>query len=206
MKKKSKNRRQRAREHALFLLEKKGCRLPGSAPWEDIARGLVRFGLASPGQTRGAWLRPPKPSGAGPKPRPAADRPSIDYAARDANLRALGFSSYQAYLASEMWAEIRGKVLERDGEKCRLCGKPAGQVHHTSYAREVLAGRDLHRLAAICGGCHLYIEFDRETGAKRPAAEVAERYRRARRRFKAARWHEENDPLTAEFRAIVRGS
>ena len=181
-----------------------------------MTKGEMRKRIAAARSPKGGWSKSALASLGVPWPPPRGwkkrliqragreNRPSIDYAARDANLRVLGFPSYQAYLDSELWAEIREKVLERDGERCRLCGKQAGQVHHTSYAREVLTGQDLHRLAAICGGCHLYIEFDRETGAKRPAAEVAERYRRARRRFKAARWHEENDPLTAEFRAIVR--
>ena len=71
-------------------------------------------------------------------------------------------------------------------------------------SRAVLAGEEIEWLAAICGGCHLYIEFDGKTGQKRPPAEVTERYRRARRRLKAARWREETDPLTAEFRSIVR--
>lgn len=184
-----------------------------------MTKAEMRKRIAAARSPRGGWSKTALASLGVPWPPPRgwkqrlireagkakrASRPSIDYAARDAILRGMGFPSYAAYLASELWASIRERVLERDGRQCRLCPREASQVHHTTYTREVLLGRELKWLAAICGGCHRYIEFDRETGTKRPAAEVAERYRRARRRFKAERWREENDPLTAEFRAIVR--
>lgn len=132
-------------------------------------------------------------------------KPFLDYGERESILREMGFPSYAAYLASDLWASIRERVLARDGRRCRLCPREASQVHHTKYSRAVLLGRDLKWLAAICGGCHRFVEFDPKTGKKRRAREVGNAFRKARNRFKAARWHEENDPLTAEFRAIVRG-
>lgn len=67
--------------------------------------------------------------------------------------------SYREYLASELWQEIRGKVLARDNHTCRICGKTATQVHHTNYKRGTLEGRGLLALVSLCGGCHEFIEF-----------------------------------------------
>jgi hypothetical protein len=128
----------------------------------------------------------------------------LDYEERSRNLRSLGFTSYEAYLASDLWAAIRERVLTRDRRRCRLCPREASQIHHTKYTRDALLGKDLKWLAAICGGCHRYVEFDPRTGKKRRAREVGNVFRKARHRWKAIMWREETDPLTQEFRAIVR--
>lgn len=78
---------------------------------------------------------------------------------RKATLRSLGFASYQDYLASQLWAEIRRQVLA-DNTNCIRCRKPAEQVHHETYCLEVLAGRDRSKLHSICGNCHRKAEFD----------------------------------------------
>lgn len=82
------------------------------------------------------------------------------YAERRKSLGELGYSSYEDYLSSGVWQEIRRKVLRRDRGRCRLCGSRAFAVHHTSYSTQVLAGGDLSKLLSICNRCHAEIEFD----------------------------------------------
>lgn len=52
---------------------------------------------------------------------------ALSYVERDEVLKALGFSSYAAYLGSDLWAGIRARVLRRDLPRlwriCRL-GSP----------------------------------------------------------------------------------
>jgi len=130
-------------------------------------------------------------------------RPWIDYEARGRHLLALGFATYADYLASPLWASIRQKVLDRDRGQCRLCPKPATQVHHARYDRETLEGTSLTFLGAVCAGCHRFVEFDAQ-GKKKTAAAVGQAFRRARRRRSATVWAERTDPLIAEFKAIIR--
>jgi len=61
-------------------------------------------------------------------------------------------SEYSAYLVSPEWKEKREKVLRRDKNKCRICGKKASQVHHLSYTR--LFSESLHDLVSLCDECH----------------------------------------------------
>jgi 5-methylcytosine-specific restriction endonuclease McrA len=75
------------------------------------------------------------------------------------------------YLRSKEWAKIRRRVLKRDGKLCRRCGGKASQVHHRSYAEEVMQGKDDEQLASICEGCHHVITFD-EVGVERNPAET----------------------------------
>jgi hypothetical protein len=102
------------------------------------------------------------------------------YGQRNALLRELGFATYADYLASERWSNIREVVLKRDQWICTGCGDRATQVHHHSYAREVLLGSNLRPLSAICRRCHQQIEFDRRNGKLAPSR--ANRKLRAKRR------------------------
>lgn len=79
---------------------------------------------------------------------------------RDRVVKSMGFVSYRAYLASALWSEIRGRILARDHGKCRLCGEPANSVHHVTYTKPVMCGRNDGQLISICRGCHESIEFD----------------------------------------------
>lgn len=75
-------------------------------------------------------------------------------------LRAMGFDSYDAYLSSDLWRSIRDRKLLDDGRLCFGCGAPnCRQVHHGSYAREVLEGRAPHELFTTCDDCHKACEF-----------------------------------------------
>ena len=75
-------------------------------------------------------------------------------------LRKLGFGSYQAYLKSRLWAEVRERVFAIKGRLCHLCGKPAVQAHHTRYHEADLLGRKLKHIYPVCRQCHRKIEFD----------------------------------------------
>jgi 5-methylcytosine-specific restriction endonuclease McrA len=94
-----------------------------------------------------------KRSKAKPKPKPKTGaRPCLH------------FASYKDYLESELWKAIRDKVLKRDDGLCLVCRCRASEVHHRSYATEVLKGEKLELLMSICRPCHKAIHFD---GAKK---------------------------------------
>lgn len=120
------------------------------------------------------------------------------YAVRDAILRDLGFKSYKAYLASELWADIRLRVLRLYSHNCTSCGRPATQVHHTKYTVEVLNGSSLSGLRAICRGCHKSIEFNLRGKVPLDAANHRLRVRR-KRHLKDECW--QSDPA---YRALWR--
>lgn len=82
------------------------------------------------------------------------------YADRDRYVSEMGFSGYKEYLESDLWESIRKRVLFRDGNKCRLCKKPATAVHHNNYDKRSLAGTNLRHLLSVCHGCHYKMEFD----------------------------------------------
>jgi 5-methylcytosine-specific restriction endonuclease McrA len=54
----------------------------------------------------------------------------------------------------EWTAELRERVIERDGRRCRLCGKPGPvlQVHHIDGDRRNSAESNL---LTLCAACHL---------------------------------------------------
>jgi len=63
------------------------------------------------------------------------------------------YHDYQAYLDSMAWRDLRFGVMERDGEKCRVCGKTASQVHHHKYPK-CYADDCEDNCIAICKECH----------------------------------------------------
>lgn len=67
---------------------------------------------------------------------------------------------YRDYLKTPLWRKIRRRVLKRDERVCKCCAGNATQVHHRSYAPEVMRGENDDELACVCEGCHNYIEFD----------------------------------------------
>lgn len=79
------------------------------------------------------------------------------YKSRNRMLRELGFESYAAYLASDLWARIRRKVMKYKGDGkglCNKCGRPATQVHHSRYDRKTLLGESIKHLWPVCAECH----------------------------------------------------
>lgn len=84
------------------------------------------------------------------------------YSTRNAILKKMGYSSYKLYLDSPLWKSIRARVLRKFDGKCKGCGRTANQVHHHQYSRQVLDGRSIEGMSAICGECHEGIEFHGE--------------------------------------------
>ncbi len=143
--------------------------------------------------------------------RQAGRRPAASYGERDGYLRQLGFSTYQAYLASPLWQEIRARKLAKH-RRCQLCDRWASQVHHSKYTLQNLQGRSGKWLLSICGGCHLKVEFT-PTMTKLTLADASKKTARLKRASRLSA--EEMDRLmiarrnqatmNREFRAIVRG-
>jgi 5-methylcytosine-specific restriction endonuclease McrA len=116
------------------------------------------------------------------KERPASKTTGSRYSRRNAVLAEMGYSSYRAYLASDLWKSIRERVLERDGGMCRMCLKrKARSVHHITYHEDTLRGETLDQLVSVCGGCHVVSEFDRKGEKLTYTADIG---RRAHSRFK----------------------
>jgi hypothetical protein len=76
------------------------------------------------------------------------------YSDRNETLRLIGFKSYSAYTRSKLWKIIRARAFELLGRDCKRCNRPANQIHHASYSREVLTGEDVRGLMPLCAGCH----------------------------------------------------
>lgn len=79
------------------------------------------------------------------------------------------FETYQDYLNSPMWAEIRERVWNRDNGTCVACDAPGHCVHHRSYKDRVLRGEWDSDLITLCDACHKYIEFESD-GRKIPSS------------------------------------
>lgn len=117
------------------------------------------------GKGTSQYVRTPKRRrhAAKPKDHSANVKNSSRYVNRQKVLNAIGFETCKDYLASELWASIWARIMERDNRRCRACGRPAVQVHHITYSEEVLSGKDDSQLIAICRGCHKATEFEGET-------------------------------------------
>lgn len=92
---------------------------------------------------------------------------------RDEILASLGYHDYENYRSRALWTRIKNRVLERDDSTCRRCRGKADRVHHRSYSREALEGRDDSQLASICEGCHHIVEFDDNGAWRSPEEEDA---------------------------------
>ena len=80
-----------------------------------------------------------------------------EYGVRDAQLRILGFLSYEEYCKSGVWISIRDSVLQKT-PNCFMCDGKADVVHHFAYPVKVLRGIDRRLLFAMCRPCHQLIE------------------------------------------------
>jgi hypothetical protein len=65
------------------------------------------------------------------------------------------------YLSTSLWQqEIRPRIQKRDGYKYRVCGtKKWVIVHHRSYKKKVMEGKDDSKLITLCKAHHRDIEF-----------------------------------------------
>lgn len=75
------------------------------------------------------------------------------------------WARYNAHLRSDLWRNIRQRVLLRDRELCQGCLlAPAAHVHHTTY--DHLGDELLFELVSLCVGCHEKTH-DRTIGGRR---------------------------------------
>jgi 5-methylcytosine-specific restriction endonuclease McrA len=80
----------------------------------------------------------------------------------------LGFRSYDAYIKSRLWWNIRQLVLERDGKCCQVCGSPSKTVHHIDYTQTIMLGQgDQHELITLCEPCHNFVEQNKRISEKK---------------------------------------
>lgn len=69
-------------------------------------------------------------------------------------IRQLGYTSYRAYLASDVWRMRRVAYFARHKRACWICGTPTGiQLHHCHYERVGGDERDSD-LVPLCGPHH----------------------------------------------------
>ncbi len=61
---------------------------------------------------------------------------------------------YHEYLKSDLWYQIRDRVLVAARYQCAGCFNTAGHVHHRDYRPRVLRGGDDSPLVALCKRCH----------------------------------------------------
>ena len=112
------------------------------------------------------------------------------YLERATVLRGMGYTSYRAYLDSELWQSVRRKALDRY-PICQLCpSREATQVHHQSYDEPTMRGESPFNLLSVCSRCHRRVEFYRN-GKKRDPIDVfrmAEKIARRREREDAPEW------------------
>lgn len=69
-------------------------------------------------------------------------------------------SEYQAFLQSPEWAEVRDRVMQRDGYKCRICGCGEHlQAHHIRYQDDdgEQAWLNDGYIVTLCRPCHQII-------------------------------------------------
>lgn len=68
-------------------------------------------------------------------------------------MRQLQEMPYEEYLKTSEWNEMRKRILERDGYRCRVCNTDeALHVHHRTYARR--GHEDTNDLTTLCQVCH----------------------------------------------------
>lgn len=79
----------------------------------------------------------------------------------------IAYKEYQKYIKSEQFNKLREACFERDGYKCRCCGRTVNDTnskgkpytlapHHRSYIHLGEGGAaELNDLTTLCSCCHL---------------------------------------------------
>lgn len=62
------------------------------------------------------------------------------------------------------WAATRARILARDGHRCRWCGAPAAEVHHSQPGVEAD-----ELLLSLCASCHAAVTRQQAAEARRLA-------------------------------------
>jgi 5-methylcytosine-specific restriction endonuclease McrA len=69
----------------------------------------------------------------------------------------------KVYLRSDYWKELRQRVVDALGARCRRCGSATDHVvHHRTYLR--LCREELSDLEVLCWNCHQTIHVARRLG------------------------------------------
>ena len=105
---------------------------------------------------------------------------------------------YREYLLTPEWYARRGYVMMRDEGECGMCGAPARDVHHLTYAR--IFREFPSDLMALCRACHDEIHKD-DDPSERSGVFVS------RERAKDSLPNEGGDMKnTSTFRRVIRSS
>lgn len=71
---------------------------------------------------------------------------------RETRLRELGYDTYDAYLRSAAWRDVRRRYFASGLPQICMCGEAKVHLHHTTYER---VGRELlEDLIPLCRDCH----------------------------------------------------
>lgn len=127
-------------------------------------------------------------------------------------LQALGYSSYDSYLASSHWRDMRKRYREAADrpQNCINCGSEHFELHHTTYER--LGAEELDDIAPLCRDCHQLVHVLERRGdsdlamsglasAERAALYAVDTRRRDARR--ASEWIDSRDPRR-ELRGLAQ--
>ena len=99
-----------------------------------------------------------------------------EYKKRAAKIKELGYSSYNEYLCSEHWKQLRRRRLACSEKVCNRCGRSKDElylyekekgsfhVHHIDY--ENLGREKLEELLLLCSTCHAYEHKRRQVGRR----------------------------------------
>lgn len=75
------------------------------------------------------------------------------------------YKQYKKYIRSKEWKQIAQQVMERDGYRCRCCGRTKDEaklsVHHSTYEHLFDEQDNLSDLITVCTVCHLSIHRNR---------------------------------------------
>ena len=76
-------------------------------------------------------------------------------------------SKYHASIPSRVWERLRRETLDRDGWRCRECGRAGAlEVHHVIPLEEWPDQPwKIEGLLTLCRGCHIAIHRRAETEA-----------------------------------------
>ena len=65
-------------------------------------------------------------------------------------------SLHHLKINNRRWTALRRQVLERDGYRCRTCGRPGRlEAHHEPPLRDGADPYDLDGLRTLCRSCHI---------------------------------------------------
>lgn len=86
------------------------------------------------------------------KKRPKKQFSPLDKLARKAFLMK---GTYQEWLKTKYWYEVKKLVFARDGKICRICKSEKNlEVHHDTYKNHFQEHRHLEDLMVLCRTCH----------------------------------------------------